>query len=78
VDLVALFPVYTALWIVWMVLSGWALDRYGAARLMSFFQLPMMIALLILCGGDNAGRCLCWAFFLAITARCYGTLPNAF
>ena len=57
VELVAMFPVYTGLSIVAMVASGWMLDRLGTARLMPFYQLPMVAAFLLF--AINYGPMLC-------------------
>ncbi len=35
---VALFPLYTVSWIASIVATGWLVDRYGAVRLMPFYQ----------------------------------------
>ncbi|MGY8790585.1 MAG: MFS transporter, partial [Pseudomonadales bacterium] len=40
-QLVAMFPIYTGVAISTMVLSGILLDRFGTARLIPYFQLPM-------------------------------------
>ncbi|MFY0693172.1 MAG: MFS transporter [Paracoccaceae bacterium] len=40
-DLVALFPVYTATAVISMGLSGLAIDRFGTSRLMPVYQIPL-------------------------------------
>lgn len=78
VELVAMFPVYTVLGIGSMVLSGWTLDRLGTARLMPFFQLPMVAAFLLFAYAAGPGMALAGFFFLALTTGANSTLPNAF
>jgi len=66
VELVAMFPVYTAVAVGAMVLSGLALDRLGTARVLPFIQIPMIAAflffsvseepLLLLAGSAHMGR----------------------
>ena len=78
VELVAMFPVYTAVGIVAMVLSGWALDRVGTARLLPFMQLPMVAAFLLFAFAEGSGMVLLGFVFLALTTGANSTLPNAF
>ena len=78
VELVAMFPVYTGLSIVAMVASGWMLDRLGTARLMPFYQLPMVAAFLLFAQAAGPGMALAAFFFLALTTGANSTLPNAF
>ncbi len=78
VQLVALYPFYTAVGIVSMILSGWALDRFGTARLIPFFQLPMVAAFGIFAISDNTLTLLAGLFFLGLTTGANTTLPNAF
>jgi MFS family permease len=78
VDLVALFPLYTGLAIVWMMLSGWGLDKLGASRLMPGFQLPMVLAFLIFAQATGPAGAALGMFFMAMTSGAHMTLPNAF
>lgn len=75
---VSFFPLYTAVGIASMVLSGWALDRLGTARLTPFYQLPMVAAFLIF-GLTHSPLGLVLGFiFLGMTSGANATLPNAF
>lgn len=75
---VSFFPLYTAVGIGSMVLSGWALDRLGTARLTPFYQLPMVAAFLIF-GLTHSPLGLVVGFvFLGMTSGANATLPNAF
>ncbi|MGR3806069.1 MFS transporter [Marinibacterium profundimaris] len=78
VELVRLFPVYTALSLGIAIGSGWALDRVGAVRLMPFMQVPMVAAFMIYAVSDTPGTMLMGLACMAITTGCMATLPNAF
>lgn len=78
VDLVAFFPLYTGIAVAAMLLSGWALDRVGATRLMVFAQLPMVAAFVIFAVATGPAAMLTGLFFLALTTGANATLPNAF
>ncbi|VVT09678.1 Major facilitator superfamily MFS_1 [Roseovarius sp. EC-HK134] len=78
VALVAMFPAYTAVGIGAMILSGWALDRLGTARLLPFMQLPMVAAFLLFAVSGGPGLLLLGFVCLALTTGANSTLPNAF
>jgi MFS family permease len=78
VELVTMFPIYTAVGIVAMVVSGWALDRVGTARLLPYMQLPMVAAFLLFAYAEGPGLVLLGFVFLALTTGANSTLPNAF
>lgn len=78
VDLVAMFPFYTAVSITAMMLSGWALDRLGTARLMPVSQAPMVLAFLLFAQADGPMGILLGFFCLGLTTGMNTTLPNAF
>lgn len=78
VELVAMFPIYTAVGIVAMVASGWALDRVGTARLLPYMQVPMVVAFLLFAFAEGPGLVLLGFVFLALTTGANSTLPNAF
>lgn len=50
---VALFPLFTAFSVLSMLISGWAIDRWGCARIMPIYQLPMAAAYFIFGLGDS-------------------------
>jgi MFS family permease len=77
-ELVALFPVFTAMSIGAMVLSGWALDKWGTARLMPFYQLPMVAGFIAFAWAVTPAGALVGMFFLAVTSGANSTLINAF
>lgn len=78
VELVAFFPVFTAMSITSMIASGWALDRFGAARLMPYYQLPLVGAFLALSMAAGPAGAFLGFFFMALTSGGNNTLPNAF
>lgn len=77
-SLVALFPIYTVVGIGAMILSGIALDRFGTARLIPFFQLPMVAAFVIFALAQSLSTAAIGFVFLALTTGANSTLPNAF
>ena len=77
-QLVAMFPVYTAVAIGSMILSGILLDRLGTARLIPYFQLPMIVAFLLFAYGQSLSAALIGFIFLGLTSGATATLPNAF
>ncbi|WP_170404735.1 MFS transporter [Ruegeria arenilitoris] len=78
IQLVALFPVFTGVSILSMFAAGWALDKWGTARIMPFYQLPMAIGFAILSAIDTISGALIGLIFLALTVGANNTLPSAF
>lgn len=78
VELVAWFPLYTGLSIVAMVGSGWALDRWGTARLMPLYQIPMVASFLAFSLSSGPTGAFLGFLCLALTTGANATLPNAF
>lgn len=78
VEFVAMFPFYTGVGIVAMMLSGWALDRIGTPRLIPWFQVPMVAAFLTFAFADSTATVMLGFFFLGLTTGANSTLPNAF
>ncbi|MFL4469384.1 MFS transporter [Tateyamaria armeniaca] len=77
-SLVTLFPLYTSVAIGAMVVSGIALDRFGTARLIPLYQLPMVIAFGVFAVATSLGHAAIGFVFLALTTGANSTLPNAF
>ncbi|WP_137700939.1 MFS transporter [Marimonas lutisalis] len=77
-ELVALFPVYTGLSIVWMMVSGVLIDRLGTARLMPFIQLPMVAAFLCFAAASGTPVILLGLLFMSMSTGAMSTMPNAF
>ena len=77
-QLVAMFPVYTGVAIGSMILSGVLLDKIGTARLIPYFQLPMIFAFLLFAYGQSLLATLVGFVLLGLTSGATATLPNAF
>jgi len=77
-NLVSMFPVYTGVAICMMILSGILLDKLGTAKLIPYFQLPMIIAFILFAFGETLYSALLGFIFLGITSGANTTLPNAF
>lgn len=77
-SLVALFPIYTAVGALSMLVAGWAVDRFGSARLMPFFQLPMAIGFLILGQAQSLTLAAVSLAFMAITIGANAPIPASF
>ena len=55
------YPVYAILTVSMSFVAGWLVDRYGARRMLPFYQAPMAAGALLLSGGDALW--LIWAVF---------------
>jgi len=78
VELVAMFPFYTAISIGAMILSGWTLDRVGTPRLIPWMQLPMVAAFAIFAVASDRWGMMAGFFFLGLNTGFNNTLPSAF
>ena len=77
-ELVALFPIYTSVAVVAMAISGIAIDRFGTARLMPFFTLPLAVGFYLLGAAQNLSGAAVAVAFMGITSGIQATLPSAF
>ncbi|SIO49512.1 Major Facilitator Superfamily protein [Rhodovulum sp. ES.010] len=78
VDLVALFPLFTAISVLAMLIAGWAIDRVGTARLMPGALLPVAVGFALMAGADSlTGAALAFGFS-ALSIGAFTTLPSAF
>ncbi|MGV6803149.1 MAG: MFS transporter [Ruegeria sp.] len=78
IQLVALFPVYTGVSILAMFASGWALDRWGTARMMPFYQLPLAAGFALFSFAQTIPGAVVGLSCLAISVGANSTLPAAF
>ena len=78
IQLVALFPVYTGVSLLSMFAAGWALDKWGTARIMPFYQLPMAVGFAVLSVSSTINGALLGLIFLGLTVGAHSTLPSAF
>ncbi|NVO55910.1 MFS transporter [Rhodobacteraceae bacterium B1Z28] len=78
IQLVTLFPIYTGVSLLSMFAAGWALDRWGTARIMPYYQLPMAIGFAVLATSTSIGGAMTGLIFLGLTVGANSTLPSAF
>ncbi|TMV07210.1 MFS transporter [Ruegeria sediminis] len=78
IELVALFPVLTAAALLAMFATGWALDKWGTARMMPVYQLPIAVGFLVLSAVTSIGGALVALLLVALTIGANSTLPSAF
>ncbi len=78
IQLVALFPAFTLVSMLSMFASGWALDKWGTARMIPFYLLPMVAAFLVFSSAQSISGALLGLSFLALSVGANSTLPSAF
>ncbi len=77
-DYVALFPLFSGVSFVFMLASGWAVDRFGTARLIPWILLPFAAGFFVLAGAGSliaAGLALS---LMGMSVGAMGTVPAAF
>jgi MFS family permease len=75
---VALFPVYSGISLVVMLASGWAVDRFGTARLIPWILLPMAVGFFLMGRADTLAAAAVAFALLGITSGTTGTVTAAF
>lgn len=78
ISVVAFFPIYTVCSVTAMLISGRALDAFGTAKLLPFYQLPLVCAFLAFSMASTFPIFAVGLVFLAMTSGANSTLPNAF
>lgn len=78
IDYVALFPVYSGVSFIFMLASGWAVDRFGTARLIAWILLPTALGFFVLGQAESLAAAALALALLGITAGSMGTVPSAF
>ncbi|MBV0913503.1 MFS transporter [Anianabacter salinae] len=78
VELVALFPLFTACAVGSMIVSGWVIDRVGTARLMPVFQLPMALGFVVMAQASSLAMAAGAMILMGLTQGANSTVPNAF
>ena len=76
--LVALFPIYTSLVVLSMMISGWALDKFGTERMLPIFLLPMAVGFTIFGFAPSLTIVMVGLIFVGFTNGANSTLINAF
>ena len=77
-QLVALFPIYTLVAIIFNLISGWALDKYSLDRILPSSQIPMAFAFVLFYFVSTQFGLALGLCFLAVSAGANSTLPTAF
>ena len=77
-QLVSLFPIYTGVAVVTMILSGFAIDRFGTWRMMPFFTLFSALGYLVFSMTDSLGVGSLGIALIGITSGLQATVPIAF
>jgi MFS family permease len=77
-SLVATFPAYTAASVLAMFTGGWALDRWGTARLMPAYVLPLAVFFAIFPLIDRVSVIPFALAIMGLTAGAQMTVPMAF
>ncbi|PZX18983.1 MFS transporter [Palleronia aestuarii] len=77
-ELVALFPVFTAAAMVTVFASGPIVDRVGTARLMPLYQMPMALGFVGLAFADTLPLAAICIGLMGMTQGMNAVVPNAF
>lgn len=77
-QLVTLFPLYTGVAVVSMIVSGVLLDRFGTPRVIPWFQIPMVAGFATFAMAQTIGGAAIGLVLIALTTGANATLPNAF
>ncbi|MEL6642623.1 MAG: MFS transporter [Pseudomonadota bacterium] len=77
-ELVALFPFYTAAGVTAMLTAGWAIDRFGSGRVAPAIQIPAALGFLAFAAANTPTLALPGVILLGLSAGASATLPGAF
>ncbi|KPA19849.1 putative 3-hydroxyphenylpropionic transporter MhpT [Shimia sp. SK013] len=77
-ELVAFFPVFTLTGILAMLVAGWAIDRFGTAKLLPWFQLPLVAAFVLFSVANSVLGVFFGLILMGLTAGANGPLVSAF
>ena len=78
VEFAALFPIYTFTSILFALISGWAVDRFGARLLMALYMLPMILSFLVFQHASTLLGASLGMVFLGIMQGANATVPVSF
>lgn len=78
ISYVALFPLFSGVSFVFMLLSGLAVDRFGTARLIPWILLPYVAGFLLLAQAQSLGTAAIALALFGMTNGSMGTVPPAF
>jgi len=78
VEFVSMIPVYTVASLLTMMVSGWAVDRWGTWRLLPLFQIPLAAGFALLWAGDGLGALFGTFVLIGMMQGAQVTVPAAF
>ena len=78
ISYVALFPLFSGVSFIFMLLSGLAVDRFGTARLIPWILLPYVAGFLLLAQAQSLGTAAIALALFGMTNGGMGTVPPAF
>jgi len=78
IELVAMFPLYTIGSVTALFVSGFLIDRFGTARMMPLYQLPMVAGFALFSVATTPLQAIPAFLCLAVTAGANATLTAAF
>jgi MFS family permease len=77
-SLVALFPIYTIAGVLAMLVTGWAVDRFGTARMMPFYPIALALFFLAFSQVDSLGFAAPIMVLMGLSSGAQATVPVAF
>ena len=77
-SLVALFPIYTVAGVVAMLVTGWAVDRFGTARMMPFYPVAGGMFFLAFSQVDSLVLAAPIMILMGLSSGAQATVPVAF
>jgi MFS family permease len=78
IQLVALFPLYPVAGVLASVLLGWAVDRFGTARLIPVYTLPVAMGFVVLAQAEGLWAGALAMILIGATSGGQSTVPSAF
>ncbi|MEM7243235.1 MAG: MFS transporter [Pseudomonadota bacterium] len=78
VEFAALFPIYTFTSIIFSLVAGWAVDRFGARLLMAIYLIPMIFAFLVFQTADTLLIAAIGMVLIGVMQGANATVPVAF
>ncbi|MEL7211260.1 MAG: MFS transporter [Pseudomonadota bacterium] len=78
IELVALFPLYTVVSIAATIGSGLLIDKFGTARMIPVYQIPMVAAFIVMSFAQTPLGAAVGIALMAATVGANATIPTAF
>lgn len=76
--IVSLFPLFTATSVVFMLLAGWLVDRFGSHRLAAFYLLPLAAGYLVLALTETVSAGAVGIFMMGASVGMHVTMMATF